>query len=451
MKGFNNDHNPVRIASIVKIAEFEEHGYDEHTVRLMTLAGDGLAPDIYVLGTDVCSVLDLHALNVKGKGLTRVERRSIGLGVGASMAVLNWDEVSALVRKAQNRDDTSPAQLFRSWLYDEMKRFERELEAKAEDDLFFSELEEDALATEPQQEQQQAVVPYIEAEPKEESALPGVGGVFNHADFGSLRVIADEETGEPWFVAKDVMSALGGGTEQIRRLDEDEKGLRKVQTPGGMQQLSIVSEPGLYTLIIRSNKPNAEPFRRWVTHEVLPAIRKHGGYLTPKLTYEALTDPDVIINLAQALKADREKLAASRLEVSTLKDNLALAEKEKAEVQEKANIVDTVFAKPENKGGGDRLVALTPYVRCLEGVNKRAVKSELTRLRYLYNMGGVYRVYEKYLGADKLFVERFHPDYLAPSIHLTKRGAALLSTLYKMGDLTMKKDYVKIQQKQMVS
>lgn len=84
--------------------------------------------------------------------------------------------------------------------------------------------------------------------------------------------------GDPWFVAKDVCAVLDLGTEQIRRLDDDEKGLRKVQTPGGTQEMAIISESGLYTLIIRSNKPQAKPFRKWVTAEVLPSIRKTGGY-----------------------------------------------------------------------------------------------------------------------------------------------------------------------------
>ena len=438
MKGFNQDHNPIRIASNVKSFTFNLHPLAPRTVRLLTLAGDGPEPDTYALGVDICAALGFRTVRVQRKGLTWVERNSLGLGVGGSMAVLNRDEIFPLIQEAYSKNpDGVEVMEFAKWLNMAMLRYEDTPRCTGR---------EQEEAQQPEQ-QEQAVVPYIEAEPKEESALPGVGGVFNHADFGSLRVIADEETGEPWFVAKDVMSALGGGTEQIRRLDEDEKGLRKVQTPGGMQQLSIVSEPGLYTLIIRSNKPNAEPFRRWVTHEVLPAIRKHGGYLTPKLTYDALTDPDVINNLAQALKADREKLAASRLEVSTLKENLALAEKEKAEVQEKANVVDTVFAKPESKGGGERITPMTSFVRCMEGLNTMAIKSDLTRLGYLY-YNGVYRVYADYQGADKLFVERKHPVYVAPAILLTMKGAALLSKLYLNGGLTMKKGYEKAYQRQ---
>ena len=97
-------------------------------------------------------------------------------------------------------------------------------------------------------------------------------------DAQSVRVVSQD--GEPWFVAKDVCDVLEivNSRKAVSALDDDEKGLRKVQTPGGEQELSIISESGLYTLVIRSNKPQAKPFRKWVTAEVLPTIRKTGGY-----------------------------------------------------------------------------------------------------------------------------------------------------------------------------
>lgn len=66
----------------------------------------------------------------------------------------------------------------------------------------------------------------------------------------------------------------------LRRLDDDEKGTSSICTPGGQQEMSIVNEPGLYALVLGSRKPEAKAFKRWITHEVVPAIRKHGGYLT---------------------------------------------------------------------------------------------------------------------------------------------------------------------------
>lgn len=94
----------------------------------------------------------------------------------------------------------------------------------------------------------------------------------------SLRII--DRAGEPWFVAKDVCQALGieKTDSALRRLDEDEKDAHSMSTLGGSQKMAIVSESGLYALILRSDKPNARVFRRWVTSEVLPQIRRTGGF-----------------------------------------------------------------------------------------------------------------------------------------------------------------------------
>ena len=107
--------------------------------------------------------------------------------------------------------------------------------------------------------------------------------VFDNSQFGSLRVVKDEQ-GEPWFVAKDVCHALVLGRQQdsTRYLDDDEKGECLVDTTSGQQKMVTITEAGLYSLILRSRKPEAKAFKRWVTHEVLPAIRKDGGYMVAK-------------------------------------------------------------------------------------------------------------------------------------------------------------------------
>lgn len=89
---------------------------------------------------------------------------------------------------------------------------------------------------------------------------------------------------EPWFVAADVCRALGIDRTQTRRLDEDEKGVYSAQTPGGQQDMSIVNELGLYALVLSSRKPEAKAFKRWITHEVIPSIRKTGGYIAGQET-----------------------------------------------------------------------------------------------------------------------------------------------------------------------
>lgn len=150
--------------------------------------------------------------------------------------------------------------------------------------------------------------------------------IFENSEFGAVRVV--DVNGEPWFVARDVCECLelGNPRTSIALLDEDEKGVHTMDTPGGAQEMSIVSEAGLYSLILRSRKPEAKAFKRWITHEVLPAIRKHGGYLTPAKLEEALTDPDTIIRLATNLKAEREKRQALEAQAAADRPKVVFAE-----------------------------------------------------------------------------------------------------------------------------
>lgn len=102
--------------------------------------------------------------------------------------------------------------------------------------------------------------------------------IFENPDFGKIRAI--EQNGEPWFVAADVCRALDikNSRDALTRLDDDEKGVVLTDTPGGKQEVSIVNEPGLYTLVLGSRKPEAKAFKRWITHEIIPTIRKTGSY-----------------------------------------------------------------------------------------------------------------------------------------------------------------------------
>ncbi|NCE63728.1 hypothetical protein D1159_03825 [Pseudoflavonifractor sp. 524-17] len=102
--------------------------------------------------------------------------------------------------------------------------------------------------------------------------------IFENPKFGQIRVI--ERGGEPWFVAADVCRALeiSDTWNALQRLDDDEKGTCSISTPGGEQKMNIVNEPGLYSLVLGSRKPEAKAFKRWITHEVIPSIRKTGSY-----------------------------------------------------------------------------------------------------------------------------------------------------------------------------
>lgn len=131
--------------------------------------------------------------------------------------------------------------------------------------------------------------------------------LFKHEKFGSLRVV--ERKVQPWFVAKDVCDILelGNPRSSLALLDEDEKDVHSMDTPGGKQEMTIISEPGLYSLILRSRKPEAKAFKRWVTHEVIPSIRKRGLYATEAVMDRILDDPDFGISLLQQYKFEREQ------------------------------------------------------------------------------------------------------------------------------------------------
>lgn len=126
----------------------------------------------------------------------------------------------------------------------------------------------------------------------------------------NLRTLAIN--GDPWFMAKDACTILGLGNvgQAILNLDEDEKSSITINdgTPGNPNK-AIISESGLYSLILRSRKPEARKFKRWITHEVIPSIRKHGMYATPQAAEAMLNDPDMMIRVLEEIKAERAKRA----------------------------------------------------------------------------------------------------------------------------------------------
>lgn len=138
--------------------------------------------------------------------------------------------------------------------------------------------------------------------------------------YGDKNVRTVEKNGEPWFVLKDVCEVLGISKyrDVADRLEDDERGPVRVDTLGGAQEMTAVNESGLYNVILRSDKPEAKPFRKWVTGEVLPSIRKHGAYMTQETLQAALLSPDTMIALCQQLKDEqckRQKLEAAHSEL----------------------------------------------------------------------------------------------------------------------------------------
>lgn len=163
---------------------------------------------------------------------------------------------------------------------------------------------------------------------------------FENAEFGRIRAVS--ENGEPWFVASDVSEVLGYRTayDMTRNLFEDEKGTQIVRTPGGNQQMAIVNEPGFYHAVMQRRsswvkdddaRHRVEAFQRWVTHEVLPAIRKTGGYIAAK------PDETPEETMARALRIADETMRRQRERI----EGLAA---ENAELRPKALFADAVAA-----------------------------------------------------------------------------------------------------------
>ena len=150
---------------------------------------------------------------------------------------------------------------------------------------------------------------------------------FSHETFGSIRTVTKD--GEPWFVAADVCKSLdiGNSRQALTRLDEDEKGVILTDTLGGEQQMSIINEPGLYSLVLGSRKPEAKAFKRWITHKVIPQIRKTGAYLSPVI------DSDMLFKMAEAMAAKEKQIKE--------------LEQQKALMSPKADFYDAVVESPD--------------------------------------------------------------------------------------------------------
>ena len=154
--------------------------------------------------------------------------------------------------------------------------------------------------------------------------------IFNSPEFGRIRTVVKD--GEPWFVGRDVAEALGYGNGKslanavANHVDPDDKGVTEMMTPGGIQKTVIINESGLYSLVLCSKLESARKFKRWITHEVIPAVRKHGAYLSPEKVEEVLLNPDTLIKLATQLKEERTARLEAEAKVEAAKPKVLFAE-----------------------------------------------------------------------------------------------------------------------------
>ena len=167
--------------------------------------------------------------------------------------------------------------------------------------------------------------------------------IFESPEFGQVRSVLKD--GEPWFVASDVCKALDINATATRRLDDDEKAdlrLTQVSSNGSKQRRKwiIINEPGLYSLVLGSRKPEASNFRRWITHEVIPSIRKHGAYVADSVLDQLEEHPELVSDFIRQLQ---EENARAR----TLREQLAGVKAENGRLLPKADYYDS-FVSPDD-------------------------------------------------------------------------------------------------------
>lgn len=198
-------------------------------------------------------------------------------------------------------------------------------------------------------------------------------------DYQGQKVRTDSKDDAVWFVAADVCRVLdlGNTAMAVERLDADEKGISIIDTPGGNQQMVVVNEAGLYALILTSRKPQAKEFKRWVTHEVLPSIRKRGLYAVD----EVLKNPDLLISALVELK--KERAEKKRLELEN-----AVKAQQIAELQPKASYYDVVLSCPD-------LVTITQIAKDF-GMSAKKLNQILKEKKVQFKQGKTWFLYQKY-------------------------------------------------------
>lgn len=240
----------------------------------------------------------------------------------------------------------------------------------------------------------------------------------------SLRALTNM-SGEPWFVLKDCMSILdlGNPTETVKMFDDDEFSTTEViDSIGRRQQAYIISEPGLYRLVMRSRKPEAKEFQRWVTHEVLPSIRKHGAYMTQQTLDKALTSPDFLIQLATKLKEEQEKVKELEPKAQALDDF--------------TNVEDRLLVRDAAKVLSN---AGTP-------IKEKQLREWMADHNWIFKSGGSWRATAAHCTAGHLVMVMSQKHGVKddgtefafpPTVRITRKGLALLHK--RLGEIALDK------------
>lgn len=187
--------------------------------------------------------------------------------------------------------------------------------------------------------------------------------IFSNSEFGNIRTVTID--GEPWFVGKDIAEALGYGKGKslnnavANHVDDEDKGVTEMMTPGGKQNLIIINESGLYSLILSSKLPNAKKFKRWVTSEVLPAIRKTGHYEAPGYAPKA-TSIGEVVNLIKITRQTMKEQGATPTDIAQAVKEICeqfgvnlpqcFIKPKETTMTDVMQMIDFIYAQPKGKG-----------------------------------------------------------------------------------------------------
>ena len=245
-------------------------------------------------------------------------------------------------------------------------------------------------------------------------------------NYESSEIRTIQKDGEPWFVGKDVATVLGY-TDTVnaikRHVDSEDKAGCQIATQFGVKETTILNESGLYSLILSSKLPNAKKFKRWVTNEVLPSIRKHGAYMTEQTLERALTSPDFLIELATQLKAEQ----AQRKQLET---TVAVQNQQIAELQPKASYYDVVLNCKD-------LISIGKIAKDY-GWSAQKLNEYLHKHGVQYKQGKTWLLYQKYagMGYTSTKTHTYHGDdgtehAADPHTYWTQKGRLFIYDLLK--------------------
>ena len=215
--------------------------------------------------------------------------------------------------------------------------------------------------------------------------------IFNNPDFGQVRMMMIEDT--PYFVGKDVADILGyvNGSRDINtHVDEEDKLKYQISTAGQMREQILINESGVYALVFSSKLPTAKKFKRWVTSEVLPSIRKHGAYMTKPTIEQIITSPDFLIKLATELKNEKEARQEAEAKNFKLEHEVVGLNEKISELKPKADYVDRILKSTS-------LVTTTQIAKDY-GMGAPTFNKKLKELKVQHNVGGQWVLTYKYQG-----------------------------------------------------